>query len=401
MNIDSNLGPTNVTASTAASRAELEARVRQATLAPARPPSPAEIRELQAYYNGALATTERVRGLGPGCDDHDHHEGYSDESAGEAIEDLNRLNPRGTITADQMYRLVHSATSDRDNNAAGGEFDDLQRFVETNWNRLDPKAREVWRVYYEQVMQTRASGKTGIADAEYQKMLKGMKDVSAGKDEWKDASAGEAIEALEQENPGGVISGDQMLALIERATSDPDSQAAGNEFEDLSKFVQRNYGRLSAEAKEMWALYVSTVEEVRRQGQTGIPQDRYDRMLSEMREIQESNDEASTNYEDAGAGDAIESLNRRNPEGRISGVEMRRLVLDATKDLDSQAAGAEFDDLKRFVAANEDRLSDEAREIWDIYCRTAEEARGQGQSGIGGRAYQEMIRQMKDVLQVD
>jgi gas vesicle protein len=397
MTIDFNPALNNISGPARVSRPELVPLSEAHEMGLVTAPSPEQIRQLQAYYGDVLGSCDCIRGLGSQC------YRFEDAGAGQAIENLQHQNPQGPLTAEQLVRLIQSATEDLDNSAAGAEFNDLQKFVQSNWNRMDDKAKQVWQVYYEKVMESRSQGKSGIDNQQYEEMLKDMKEIAGCQDDkqFKDASAGEAIKALEQENPEGVISGDQMRRLIYDATSDADSQAAGKEFDDLSKFVKKNYGRLSAEAKEMWDIYARTVEELRGQGQTGIPSDRYEQMFEEMEEIQESNEEASENYEDPGAGDAIESLQRRNPEGQISGVQMRRLVLDATKDKDGQAAGAEYEDLKRFVDANRDRLSDEALAIWQVYSRTVERSRSQGQDFIDDESYQEMVGEMKDVLEGD
>lgn len=366
-------------------------------------PSAQEVSALNNYYSNVLDDVDSVRNLGCTCPQF-----YEDAGAGQAIENQKANNPNGPIGAEEIYRLIKSATDDLDGSAAGKEFNDLQKFVEKNWDRMDAKAQQVWTIYYQQVMQERSQGNSGIKHEDYEGMLGRMREAGGIEDcdeddeheheEFKDASSAAAIEALDRQNPEGQISGDQMMRLIFDATQDGDSQAAGKEYDDLAKFVQKNYGRLSAEAKEIWDIYAQEVEEIRAQGQTGIPGDRYGAMLGKMREVQGENDEDAENFEDVGAGDAIGSIGRSNPNGQVSGAEMRRLILDATKDFDGQSAGAEYNDLKRYVDANNDRLSPDAREIWEIYQGYAEQARAQGQSAIPEESYQRMMQEMKDAL---
>ncbi len=362
-------------------------------------PSAQEVSALQNYYGQVQDDVDNVRNLGNGCTC-----GYSDAGAGQAIENFKQTNPDGPIDATQIYRLIEAATKDADNNAAGGEFKDLQSFVEKNWNRMDDKARAVWQVYYQQVMDSRNRGKTGIDHQDYEQMLGKMRQAGGIQDddqecgEYKDASAGAAIKKLEGQNPNGPISGDQMLSLILEATQDMDNQAASKEYEDLSKFVQKNYARLSPEAKEIWELYQRNVQQSQAEGNPGIPTDRFDRMIRDMTKIQQRNQDASGKYEDPSAGDAIESLQARVPNGPISGNEMRRLVLDAIKDYDSQSTSTEFSDLERFVSSNKDRLSPEAKQIWEIYSQAVQNARARGEQGIQEGDYQEMIARMRDVL---
>jgi hypothetical protein len=205
---------------------------------------------------------------------------------------------------------------------------------------------------------------------------------------YQDAGAGKAIEALMKENPKGEITGAQMEKLIIDATKDIDNQAAGKEYEDLKKFVKANENRLSPDAKAKWEVYEKYVEEARKKGQTGIDQADYEKMKKEMHQA---------HYEDKGAGKAIEALKEENPKGEIDAGQMYKLVVDATEDPDNQAAGKEYDDLKKYVEQNWNRLSKDAKATWEIYENYAREARAKGETGIKGEDYQKMLREMKAV----
>jgi len=203
---------------------------------------------------------------------------YQDSGAGKAIDELKKKNPNGEITADQMEKLIIDGTKDLDNQAAGKEFKDLQKFVKENWKRLSPDAKAIWGVYEKHVQEAQKKGQTGIDSSDYEKMKKEMKEAR-----YHDASAGKAIEALKDQNPKGQITGDQIYNMIADATADADNQAAGKEYEDIRRFVETNEARLTPEAKAKWQVYQKYAEEARSQGQTGIAEEEYRKMLGEMK----------------------------------------------------------------------------------------------------------------------
>ncbi len=307
---------------------------------------------------------------------------YQDAGAGKAIEALKKQNPNGQISADQMYKLIIDATADYDNQAAGKEYEDLKKFVQANEKRLSPDAKAMWEVYDKYVQEAKKKGQTGIDAGEYEKMKKEMKEPK-----YQDAGAGKAIEALKKQNPNGQISADQMYKLIIDATADYDNQAAGKEYEDLKKFVQANEKRLSPDAKAMWEVYDKYVQEAKKKGQTGIDAGEYEKMKKEMKEAR---------YHDVGAGKAIEALKEQNPNGQISADQMYKLIIDATADYDNQAAGKEYEDLKKFVQANEKRLSPDAKAMWEVYDKYVQEAKKKGQTGIDAGEYEKMKKEMKE-----
>jgi hypothetical protein len=102
--------------------------------------------------------------------------------------------------------------------------------------------------------------------------------------------------------------------------------------------------------------------------------------------------------QDASAAAALNKLAAENKgKGSISGEEMSKAILDATKDPDNQAAGKEFDAIKKFVKANPEKLSPEAKKVFEVYSREATRARAAGQTGIDFRVYNSMQREMQAV----
>jgi hypothetical protein len=76
---------------------------------------------------------------------------------------------------------------------------------------------------------------------------------------------------------------------------------------------------------------------------------------------------------------------------------MYKLIVDATEDPDNQAAGKEYDDLKRYVEQNWNRLSPDAKATWEIYENYARAAKAKGETGISQEDYQKMLTEMKAV----
>ncbi|MFZ5438506.1 MAG: hypothetical protein ACOZQL_00790 [Myxococcota bacterium] len=99
---------------------------------------------------------------------------------------------------------------------------------------------------------------------------------------------------------------------------------------------------------------------------------------------------------DASAAAALGKLAAENKgKGSISGQEMMDAILAATKDPDNQAAGKEFDALKKFVKEHGPQLSPEAKKVFDVYAKEAQKSRASGQTGIDFRRFSAMQREMQ------
>lgn len=316
---------------------------------------------------------------------------YGDAGAGKAIDELKAQNPQ-KITAEMMQKLIVDATQDVDGQAAGKEYDDLKKFVMQSWGKLTPAAKQVWQIYERCVYDARAKGQTGIDVRDYEKMKKDMAKVreDGGQEtKYKDAGAGKAIEDLKAQNPQK-ITPEMLQKLIVAATQDLDNQAAGKEYEDLKKFVTENESKLTPEAKQVWQVYEKYVQAAKAKGQTGIEQSEYDKMVQEMRKTGRKD-----RYQDEGAGKAIDQLKRENHQ-QISGQRLAILIWTAIADTDNQAAGKEYQDLKKFVMENWDKLTPEAKTKWQVYERFVYDAQSKGQTGLSPQEYGKLIRQLID-----
>jgi hypothetical protein len=304
-----------------------------------------------------------------------HAAGYQDDGAGKAIEEL-RSGPV-PVSGEAMEKAIIDGTKDLDNQAAGMEFNDIQKYASANWDKLSPEAKAKYEVYEKYVMDARAKGHTGIDIGSYNKMIGEMK--LAG---YQDESAGAAIEKLKGQP--GPISGEDMQNAIIDATKDLDAQAAGKEYNDLKKFADENWDKLSPDAKEKFRVYEQHAQAAQARGMTGIPLPEYNKMIGEMK---------AAGYEDAGAAQAIEKL--KSQTGPISGEDMQNAIIDATKDLDAQAAGKEYNDLKEYADQNWNQLSPDAREKFRTYEKYVNEARADGMTGIPQAKYDQMVNEMK------
>jgi len=303
--------------------------------------------------------------------------GYKDQTSGQAIENLKAKNPKGCITGDQMQDTIVSATKDLDAQAAGKEYADLKKFANENWSRMSPDAKQKFRTYEKYVKAAKCKGQTGIKSADYKKMVNEMRCSG-----YKDASAGKAIEGLKSKK--GQISGNDMQKAIVDATKDLDAQAAGKEYADLKKYATENWNKLSPDAKQKFRTYEKYAKAAQAQGKTGINKCDYYKMVNEMK---------TSGYQDASAGKAIECL--KNKKGQISGNDMQKAIVDATKDLDAQAAGKEYADLKKYATENWDKLSPDAREKFRTYEKYAKAAQAKGKTGINSCDYKQMVQEMK------
>ena len=301
--------------------------------------------------------------------------GYKDASTGKAIEGLKAK--KGEISGDDMQKAIVDGTKDLDAQAAGKEYADLKKFANENWGRMSPDAKEKFRVYEKYAKNAQKNCQTGIKQSDYNKMVGEMNNAG-----YKDATAGKAIEGLKSKP--GTISGNDMEKAIIDGTKDLDNQAAGKEYADLKKFANENWSRMSPEARQKFRTYEKYAKAAQAEGRTGIRQCDYNCMVNEMR---------TGGYKDAGAGKAIDKL--KNKPGTISGNDMQNTIIDATKDLDNQAAGKEYADLKKFATENWDRMSPDARQKFRVYEKAVHSAQARGMTGIPQGEYNQMVRDMK------
>jgi len=301
-----------------------------------------------------------------------------DASAHAAVTELLKNNTKpGSISGKEMTEAIIKGTSDLDNHAASSEFAEFKRMVNEHPNLLSPEAKKAFAVYEQHARAAQAKGQTGIPLGDYMKMQNEMRSVSGPV--YQDQGAGAQLNALAKNNSGpGSISGKEMVDAIIQGTVDKDNQAAGKEYADIKKFVTENEQMLSPEAKKAFAVYESHVKAAQARGQTGIDTRDYMRMEQQLQTV------GKPAYQDASAASALNTLAAGNKApGSISGQEMADAIMNGTRDLDNQAAGKEYADIKKFVTENAQLLSPEAKAAFAVYEKHAKAAQARGQTGIG------------------
>jgi predicted pyridoxine 5'-phosphate oxidase superfamily flavin-nucleotide-binding protein len=111
-------------------------------------------------------------------------------------------------------------------------------------------------------------------------------------------------------------------------------------------------------------------------------------MLSEMGNIK--------TYKDDSARAALDKLNQK--DGKVSGFDVLNAITTGTKDLDNQAAGAEYKDFAKWARLNKDRLSPEAQKIMKIYAKYAAKAQHAGRTGLTQTENKHMLDEMRRAL---
>ncbi|WP_163999080.1 hypothetical protein [Pyxidicoccus caerfyrddinensis] len=100
---------------------------------------------------------------------------FRDDSMRNALEKLDVKN--GRISGKDLTAAIKEGVADHDGQAAGVEFADLQKWVRDNYSRLGPDARKVLDIYEKYATKAMASGSTGIANSDFQRMLREMSRV--------------------------------------------------------------------------------------------------------------------------------------------------------------------------------------------------------------------------------
>ncbi len=336
----------------------------------------------------------------------------ADVTSGQAMAELLKSNPKdGSITGKEFTDAVVKGTNDRDAQAAGKEFKDIAKFVRENDKKLSPEAKKAFAVYEKAAKEAQANGQTGIADADYNKMVREMAKAGAPapapKPEVKpavitapvipskiDAGAAKALDALGAANPGpGSISGKEMAATIKAATEDLDGQAAGSEFKQIADFVKKNEGKLSPEAKQAFGVYEKAAKAARAKGETGIPTPIFNEMLKAMEAA------GQPKYADAGMGAELNKLAAANTSnGSITAKQLSEAVSKGARDLDGNSAGKEFEDLAKFVAENQQLLTPDAKAAFALYEKAAMDARAKGGTSVGSlEQFDKLVKDMSNV----
>ena len=236
---------------------------------------------------------------------------YQDAGAAAQLNALAANNKEpGSISGKEMVDAIIKGTVDLDGQAAGTEFKDISKFVKENEQLLSPEAKKAFAVYEQHARAAQARGQTGIDMRDFMRMEVQLNNVS--RPAYQDASAAATLNQLGKDNPKpGSISGSEMTDAIIKATRDPDNQAAGKEFADISKFVKENAQLLSPEAKQAFAVYERHAKGAQARGQTGLGVFESVRMNAEMRQV------SSPHYQDRTTAQELTALAAGNKAARL------------------------------------------------------------------------------------
>ncbi|WP_208718976.1 hypothetical protein [Corallococcus sicarius] len=202
--------------------------------------------------------------------------------------------------------------------------------------------------------------------------------------QWTPKDLGAMVELNKLNQTSGSIGAGQMADTIERAVGDLDGQAASSEYRTVADWAMNNRERLTPEAKQVVDIYSKYAAMSQARGESGIPQDDFNKMLGEMRDVG-----------DASAKKALAQLDRKG--GTVSGEDMARAIKTGTADHDGQAAGAEAKEFEKWASKNESRLSPEAKEVLDVYRKHTKAAQAQGREGMTPSETAAMNSEMRKV----
>jgi len=213
-----------------------------------------------------------------------------------------------------------------------------------------------------------------------------------------DSSMTAAIKTLDTSK--GTVSGQAMMNAIVTGAKDPDNQAAGLEFAEMSKWVGNNQPRLSPEAKQVYGVYEKAARASLAQGKTGITQEAFKQLTTDMQKVATQKPDQYTPVPLPAKGDA--SAKKATAElkaklGQISGNDMTDAIAKGVRDLDGQAAGAEYKEFQNFAKENKTKLSPEAKEVMGIYEKYAKASQSQGKTGIAQSELSKMLTEMRNV----
>lgn len=100
---------------------------------------------------------------------------FKDNSMRAALEKLD--DKAGKISGKDMANAIKTGAGDFDGKAASTEFADTMKWARQNYARLSPEARQVVDIYERYAAKAKAKGSSGIANADFQRMLKEMDRV--------------------------------------------------------------------------------------------------------------------------------------------------------------------------------------------------------------------------------
>jgi DNA gyrase inhibitor GyrI len=95
---------------------------------------------------------------------------------------------------------------------------------------------------------------------------------------------------------------------------------------------------------------------------------------------------------------ALLAMGELSLKPKVSGDDMMKAILKGVGDQDGKAASSEFNTIQQWVNANGEKLSPEAKSVFDVYSSFAHQAQAQGKEGLSPGEMLKMQAQMSRAL---
>jgi hypothetical protein len=241
----------------------------------------------------------------------------------------------------------------------------------------------------------------------------------------EDASLDPILKRLDAIKNSG-ISGQDMLDLLKAATDY--GQLSSQEWQTIGRWAKEHYAQLSPEAQQMFTKLDETIQRKGMfaliDGSGVLAGDELDRVMAQIEGLASPAaapppgsppaptaertaassapatpppPAAPAEIPSGGDDSANREISLLAGKTIITGDRLLEAIRKGTADLDSQAAGAEFDAFAGFIEPNLGRLTNSAKEVMAVYQEYAARAKADGQSGIAPDLWEQMIADMEAV----
>jgi hypothetical protein len=178
----------------------------------------------------------------------------------------------------------------------------------------------------------------------------------------------------------GPISAEQLTQAIQNGTADLDGQAASGEYRTFAEWAQRNGARLSPEARQVMDIYSKYAAQAQANGQSGIPQGEYNKMLAEMKGCGCGGDQSAKG--------AVARLDQM--PSPISAEDFAKVLRQGVADRDGHTA-EEAQAIRKWVGKNYHKLSDEACQVMGQFNQLVDNAAWKGQKEISPGDWKKLL----------
>lgn len=204
---------------------------------------------------------------------------------------------------------------------------------------------------------------------------------------WNPLDLGALKELNKLDHTFGPISAEQLTQAIQNGTADLDGQAASGEYRAFAEWAQRNGARLSPEARQVMDIYSKYAAQAQGNGQSGIPQGEYNKMIAEMKGC-------GCGGGDQSAKGAVARLDRL--PSPVSGEDLAKAIRQGVGDRDGNTA-AEAQAIREWIGKNGHKLSPEAMQVMDRFNEAVDTAARQGQKDIAPGDWKKLLSDFRNI----